>query len=46
MEPMIQPLLIGPDGLTSITFIHTFRGEVTLLVEVSELTAERKINVG
>jgi hypothetical protein len=46
MDPMIQPLLIGPDGSTSITFIHTFRGEVTLLVEVGKLTAERKINVG
>jgi hypothetical protein len=46
MDPMKQPLLLGPDGSTRITFIHTFRGEVTLLVEVGELTAERKINVG
>jgi hypothetical protein len=46
MDPMIQPLLLGPDGSTSIRFIHTFSGEVTLLVEVGELTAERKINVG
>ena len=46
MDPMIQPLLLGPDGSTRIKFIHTFKGEVILLVEVGELTAERKINVG
>jgi len=43
MEPMIQPVIIGPSGHSSNTFTHTFRGEITVLAEVGELTAERKI---
>ena len=48
MDPMIQPVLLGPNGFTQITFIHTFLGEVTISVKVGagerdELNAERKI---
>ncbi len=42
MEPMIQPVLIGPDGSTRNTFIHPFWGEITVFVEVGDLNATRK----
>lgn len=47
MEPMIQPVLIGPGGSTQNTFIHPFSGEITVTVEVvneydARYTAERK----
>ncbi len=47
MEPMIQPVLIGPDGSTRNTFIHPFSGEITVSVEVVNVydvryIAERK----
>jgi hypothetical protein len=46
MEPIIQAVLIGPDGSTESSFTHPFRGEITVTVEVSdengEYTAERK----
>ena len=43
MEPMIQPLIIGPNGSsTGNTFRLTFTDEITVLAEVGELTAERK----
>ena len=46
MEPMIQPVLIGPGGSTQNTFIHPFRGEITVLAEVGELNATRKRDFG
>jgi hypothetical protein len=46
MEPMIQPVLIGPDGSTRNTFIHPFSGEITVFVEVGELNATRKKKFG
>jgi hypothetical protein len=42
MEPMIQPVLIGPDGSTRNTFIHPFSGEITVFVKVGDLNATRK----
>jgi len=43
MEPMIQPVIIGPSGhSTGNSFNLTFTGEITVLAEVGELTAERK----
>ncbi len=42
MEPMIQPVLIGPGGSTRNTFIHPFSGEITVFVEVGEQNATRK----
>jgi hypothetical protein len=41
IEPMIQPVLIGPGGSTRNTFIHPFSGEITVFVEVGELNATR-----
>ena len=46
MDPMIQPVTIGPDGSARIAFIHTFRGEITVSVKVGEDTAERKLTIG
>ena len=42
METMIQPVSIDPSGIATNHFIVTFRGEITILAEVGELTAERK----
>jgi hypothetical protein len=41
MEPMKQPVLIGPGGSTLNTFIHPFSGEITVFVEVGDLNATR-----
>jgi hypothetical protein len=46
MEPMIQPVLIGPGGSTRNTFIHPFSGEITVFVEVGEHNATRKRDFG
>lgn len=45
MEPIKQPLVLNSNGGAWNTFILTFRGEITVLVEVGDLTAERKIVV-
>jgi hypothetical protein len=46
MEPIIQPVLIGPGGSTENIFIHPFRGEITVFVEVGELNATRTRDFG
>jgi hypothetical protein len=42
-QPMVQPVLIGLSGQTKITFIVYPNGEYTALVEIGELSVEKKI---
>jgi hypothetical protein len=43
IQPMVQPVVIGQNGQTSITFIVFANGEYTALVEIGGHTVEKKI---